>query len=346
MTVRQIEPLNDPRWPAFLQRHPHATVFHTPAWLDGLRRTYGYRPVVLTTAGPGEDLRDGLAFCRVQSRLTGSRIVSLPFSDHCEPLVEEAEDLGCLLAALKNELAPDKAKYFEIRPLTFPEAGAMDLQKAGSFCFHRLELRGDLEKIFGEFHKGCIQRKILRAEREGLRYEVGTSESLLTRFYRLQVLTRRRHHILPQPLSWFRNLLGCMGDNAKIHLASKDDVAVASILTLRYKDTLVYKYGCSDKRLSNLGGTPLLFWKAIQEAKAENLVRLDLGRSDWDNPGLIAFKDRLGAVRSPLTYWSYGSHPFRPSESRWLKRIAMRTLRYVPDPLTPLAGRLLYRHLP
>lgn len=30
---------------------------------------------------------------------------------------------------------------------------------------------------------------------------------------------------------------------------------------------------------------------------------------DWDNPGLIKFKDRWGADRSTLTYWRYGELP-------------------------------------
>ena len=35
---------------------------------------------------PDEPLENGFLFCRVESWLTGRRLVSLPFSDHCEPL--------------------------------------------------------------------------------------------------------------------------------------------------------------------------------------------------------------------------------------------------------------------
>jgi hypothetical protein len=35
-----------------------------------------------------------LVFCRVRSWLTGRRSISLPFSDHCEPLVESHEALA------------------------------------------------------------------------------------------------------------------------------------------------------------------------------------------------------------------------------------------------------------
>ena len=51
---------------------------------------------------------------------------------------------------------------------------------------------------------------------------------------------------------------------------------MAAILTFRHKDTLVYKFGCSDARFNNLGGTQFLFWKAIQQANLAGLRVFDL----------------------------------------------------------------------
>ena len=56
VTTYTINPLVDPRWPDFLRRHPNASVFHSPGWLDALQRTYGYEPVVYTTSPPGTEL--------------------------------------------------------------------------------------------------------------------------------------------------------------------------------------------------------------------------------------------------------------------------------------------------
>src|SRR3989441_5506420 len=97
----------------------------------------------------------------------------------------------------------------------------------------------------------------------------------------------------------------CLGDKVKIRMASKDGRPIASVLTLSFKDVLVYKYGCSDERFHNLGGMPLLLWNAIQEGKRNGAREFDMGRSDTDNPGLIAFKEHWGATRSQLTYWRY-----------------------------------------
>ncbi len=68
---------------------------------------------------------------------------------------------------------------------------------------------------------------------------------------------------------------------------------------------MVYKYGCSNAAFNNLGGTALLFWKTIQEAKASGFEELEMGRSDVDNPGLVAFKEHLGASGKLISYWTY-----------------------------------------
>lgn len=344
MTVWEIDPLRDPRWNSFLDRHPRSTVFHTQGWIESLRRTYGYEPFAVTTAAPGEDLQNGVPFCRVRSWLTGRRTISLPFSDHCQPLVDTSEELECLLSSLKNNPNAGRSRYLEIRPVTLPDDSPAGLDKASSFCLHSLDLRPKLEDLFQGFHRNCVQRKIRRAQREALSYEEGTSETLLKRFYYLMILTRQRHQLLPQPLAWFRNLIACMGDVLKIRLASKNGHPVASILTLRYKESLVYKYGCSDKRFGNLGGMQFLLWKAVQEAKSLGLSEFDLGRSDWDNRGLITFKDRWGASRTGLAYWRCTGGSVRRATSGRVVRLAGRIFRHMPGNFLPLAGSLMYRH--
>jgi hypothetical protein len=347
MTVDQIDPLRDERWVAFLQQHPDAAVFHTPSWLEALQRTYGYEPVVFTTSASKRELTNGLAFCRINGWLRGRRLVSLPFSDHCQPLVDNSESLQQLLCALQGDLARENWKYIEIRPRCLDDA-ALQAQKGfeqdGIFYFHKLDLRPALDELFRNFHKTSVQQSIRRAQRESLTYEEGRSEALLAKFYHLLLLTRRRHHLPPQPLAWFQNLIDCFGDKLKIRVASKGNRPVASILTLFSKDSLSYKYGCSDAKFNHLGGIFFLLWQAIQEAKAYGAHEFDMGRSDCDNAGLITFKDRWGTTRSMLTYYRYPASPAQTSGEGWKKRIAKEVCTRIPDRVLTLAGKLLYKH--
>jgi lipid II:glycine glycyltransferase (peptidoglycan interpeptide bridge formation enzyme) len=201
-----------------------------------------------------------------------------------------------------------------------------ELMPGAEYCFHQLDLRDDETAIFKRFHPSSTQRAIRRAEREGLTYECGTSERLLESFYRLLRMTRRRHRLPPQPLVWFRNLVMNLGDRASIHVASKDAQAVASMLTLSFKTTTYYKYGASDAAHHRLGGMPFLFWRVIQDARQRGATTLDLGRSDVDQPGLIAFKNHLGATPSTLTYYCHPKPAATAPSSDWMTRAA-RTAR-------------------
>jgi CelD/BcsL family acetyltransferase involved in cellulose biosynthesis len=345
VSVYKLNPLEDPRWQDFVDRHPRGSLFHTTYWLKALQRTYGYEPIVYTTTPPGKELSNGIVFCRIRSWVSGSRLVSLPFSDHCEPLAD-AQDMSELMDWLRASRQRKQWKYIELRPLS-PEGASRtwDLPKSESFSLQVLDLRPSVDTLFRNFHKSCVQRKIQRAERENLTYEEGRSDALLKKFYDLLLLTRRRHGLPPQPLVWFRNTVACLDDRVLIRVASKDGQPVASIVTMQYKDVLIYKYGCSDSRFNNLGGNSLLFWKAIQDAKHSGLQKYDLGRSEPDNSGLVSFKENWGAVSSPLDYYRLPARQPFHANSGWRTRLAKGIFSVMPDALLAASGRLLYRHI-
>src|SRR5215831_18105595 len=109
----QLDPTKDVRWANFVERHPRASVFHSVGWIESLRKTYGYEPVVFTTSPPDQELENGVLFCRVRSLLTGRRLVSLPFSDHCEPLCDRGQDLEGIVGCVQELVCSQKWKYLE-----------------------------------------------------------------------------------------------------------------------------------------------------------------------------------------------------------------------------------------
>ena len=347
--VFQLNPLRDARWAEFVSRHPHGSVFHSVGWLESLWRTYGYEPMVYTTTPPGSELTNGLVLCDVRSLLTGRRAVSLPFSDHCQPLVDSSEDLDAILSHIRDSMAAERWKYFELRPRSsdcFSPECQTAMGCSDRYFLHAIDLRPDIDTLFRNLQKSSVQRKIRRAERERLQYEEGCSERLLRQFYDLLILTRRRHGVPPQPLVWFRNLMAALPGKAMIRMASKDGVPVASILTISHEKSLVYKYGCSDARFHNLGGTALLFWKAIQDAKRSGALEFDMGRSDCANAGLISFKENWGAARSSLDYWRYSANGASIHSSSSRRRRAVEAVfSRMPNAVLRVAGKLLYRHI-
>jgi hypothetical protein len=340
--VHEVDPLADTRWDELVARHGDSSIFHTRGWLEALRKTYGYQPVVYATARDTQ-LEEAIVFCKIKSRLTGSRLVSLPFSDHCQPLAKGAA-LHAILSYVREKAS---LRYVELRPLTCDpqEPGDAGFTVSERTSFQTIDLRPELPVLFKQMHDSCIRRKIKRAEREVLTYEVGRSEELLQKFRHLLFLTRRRHKLPPQPAAWFQNIAALLGESMRVHLLSKDGVPAASILTLHFGQQVTYKYGCSDARFNNLGGTPLLFWKVIQQAKEEGATLLDLGRSDYSDPGLIAFKQHLGAHTTELCYYRTPAVAQRTAKAGRARIWAGDLLARLPDGLFGATGELFYRHL-
>jgi len=258
--------------------------------------------------------------------------------------VNDSGDYIALANWLRSECKTGRYRYIELRPLDeFVEN--CGLRPERSYWFHELDLAPAPQQLFERLHKNSFQRNILRAEKEQLSYEAGRSQRLVDEFYRLLMLTRRRHRVLPHPRNWFTNLVECMGDKVEISVARKSDAAVAAMLTLRHRKSVVYKYGGSDAALHHLGGMPFLFWRLIEESRASGAEKIDFGRSDLDQEGLIAFKDRLGARRKLLTYYRYTNGAERqqlaPLKSERLRKFVST----MPDGVLSVASRMLYRHM-
>lgn len=348
MKIHQVNPTKDARWAELVERHPRASVFHTVGWLKALQCTYGYEPVAFTTSLPTDDLKSGLVFCRINSWLTGRRLVSLPFSDHCEPLCDSADDENFLLRRLQTASEGQRWNYLEIRPINgnFGQSGdTIAFLPSATYFLHRLNLRPDLNEQYGNLNRDSVQRRIQRAERAGLVEKCGRSDDLLKEFYALFVITRGRQHVPPIPYSWFRNLIHCLGEALEIRLAYKEKVPIAAILTLRFRDVVYYKYGCSDSRFNKFAGTPWLLWRAIAAGKSHGANEFDMGRTQSDHKGLLAFKNHWDAQPKRLVYWRYPNASSLDSVGGWKLRMAKHIFSCMPDRLLTMTGRLIYRHI-
>jgi hypothetical protein len=324
--------------------HPLATVFHDARWLEALKLTYHYEPVAFTTSNLNEALQNAWVFCQVDSWLAGRRLVSLPFSDHCDPLIGSTEELDAFEDYLQRQREGEKWSYVEARPLTVA-LRTKTFHPSSSYLAQQVSLAPSSRQLFARLHRDSIRRKIRRAEREGVIVHEDRSSALLEQFYYLQLMTRRRHRLPPQPRHWFRNLLRSFGDNCTIWLASLHGQPIASILTLRFRKRLVYKYGASDARFHAVGAMPLLFWRVIAEAKNEGLEELDLGRSDLGNRGLITFKEHLGARGHQIYYSRQGPEQSQLTLEGLPKFVVNGLCSLMPACVTNAAGKVLYRHI-
>src|SRR5207249_9774054 len=109
-----LNPLVVKNWENAAAMHREATIFHSTAWARVLVDTYGHRPCYVQISLNG-NLLALVPMMEVQSVLTGSRGVCLPFSDYCAPLIFST--FGHELVTQKlQQIAHERCwSYFELR---------------------------------------------------------------------------------------------------------------------------------------------------------------------------------------------------------------------------------------
>ncbi len=332
--------LNDPHWFDFVCSCPAASPFHHPAWAALLAETYRYRPLVLTVTDGAGQITGGLPILDVSGRLTGCRWVSLPFTDYC-PLLVKIQSAEQLVDMLIDEVIARKLDAFELRASLPAQA---HLYARTSAVRHTLALSTNPRNLYDQFSK-MHRRNIRKAERAGVRVELGRSLSDIQAFYHLHLLTRQRQGMPIQPRRFFRLLQEQVMKSGLgfVLTAHVNQVPVAAAVFLAWNGVLIYKYGASDQRFWEYRPNNLLFWEAIQWGCEHGYQTLDLGRSGLEDLGLREFKTGWGAREEPLIYSVIADAPPKPPSAR-LKKAMNTVIRHAPGHACQIIGELFYRY--
>lgn len=268
------------------------------------------------------------------------RVISLPFSDTCPPLgVSERARTELIRGLAKDRRV---GANVELRGVRAPAPWtAID-------CFEQWSL--NLARPFAEIQRRAdrnFRRQAKHAAAAALKVENGASPAMLERFYRIQLQTRRRLGVPPQPMRFFTAVHKVFAkiDGIEIWLATSNGRDHAGVVLLRDGDRLYAKW--SARAADSLPGSAHLLFLSILEHHAETASLLDLGRTDARNTGLSRFKAEMGASSAPLPY-SYLPNPPHivsaeaPGQS---DRAIARVWRRLPIPITRAVGAIAYRYL-
>ncbi|HVX33817.1 MAG TPA: GNAT family N-acetyltransferase [Solirubrobacterales bacterium] len=343
-SVAFINPIEDPAWAALVASSPTAEVFHHPRWLELLQAQYGYE--VSACCVRGEDgIEAALPLAHVASRLTGNRLVSLPFSDVCSPLLSAGADVAAL-----GTLGDVVAAHAADRGLELTVHSAMPGIPGGfvseRFVTHELALPEDPDVAERGASKS-LRRGVAKARRERLRAERRTDGGALDAFYRLHLLTRRRLGVPTQPkrfIARFEELFDAGLGAVWLVLDGAEPVAAAVFLV--HNETVTYKYGASATAALPKRPNNLLMLEAIRWSCANGFRKFDFGRTDLDNEGLRRFKCSWGAEELPLSYtYLTRREPAVAGAASIRERVMAKTIRRSPAVVGRLAGEMLYRHV-
>ena len=338
-----MNPLVDSEWDDAINMHPDATIFHSTAWARVLVDTYSHRPCYVQMSLNG-NLLALVPMMEVQSALTRSRGICLPFSDFCAPLTFSSFGHELVTQKLEQIARERRWSYFELRSHSIvPDS----VPASESYHGHSLDLRIGREALISNF-ASSVQRAVRKAERSGLTVSIQSTPDAMAQFYKLHVRTRRRHGAPPQPQSFFINIQRHLisAGFGFIVLVECQQAPIAAAMFFKLGRHAVYKFGASDERLQELRANNLAMCEGIKYLADGGAETLHFGRTDKENKGLRRFKLSWGATEETLDYARFDTanaswKPWRDHRSTLHKRI----FRVLPASLNRLAGAIIYPHL-
>lgn len=338
-----LDPRSDPRWERLVVRRG-GTLFNSPAWLGTVADTYGFTPEAYLALDAAGEPTAGLAFCRVDDAL-GRRIVSFPFSDYSDPLVEDRATWDGLVERLSKAGVPITLRCLR-NPLP-PSDERFGLTKAARW--HRIDLRPGPDALWDGLDESA-RRAIRKARKNGVAIRFADDEATLRTFFRMHLEVRKyKYRLLAQPYAFFERIWErfIVPGRGTIAAAMHDGEMVGAIFFVEFGDTLYYKFNASSRAHLELRMNDLMLWESIRHARERGAAYMDLGLSDADQDGLIRYKRKYAGEEDTISFLRHVPAE-APEPNRQFGAVLGQLTELlvdpgVPDPITERAGALLYR---
>jgi CelD/BcsL family acetyltransferase involved in cellulose biosynthesis len=339
-----LDPVADPRWSALVEAR-QSSVFQSPAWLGVLRDTYGLDVQADVLVDEGGDPIAGMVYAELHDMMD-PRIVSLPFSDFCDPIVDDAGAWEALIGPL---LAKGCSLSLRCLNSQLPRGDAR-FEVTNQAKWHAVDLQREPDDIWDSLHPSA-RRSIRKARAGGVTVREAESREDLRAFFELHLRLRKyKYRLLAQPYRFFEHIWDAFiapGDGA-LMLAVVDDEIIGGVMFLEWNDALCYKFNASSAEHLALRPNDLVVWEGIEFGQRKGLRYLDFGLSDSEQEGLVRYKRKFATEEREIYFFE---HPPQgsPSEADRAMRALLPRLteifvdETVPDEVTERAGDLLYQ---
>ena len=341
------------QWDAFVEGHPFGWISDLSVWKEVLERSFkhikGYFLAIWDD--DSNQILAGLPIYTVKSRLTGNRLVSVPFITHGEALISSPQHMEMLLPTILEFYKRTKASYMELNCYrSAPLIQTSRLPASYFYKHHYLPLDRNPEELKKTFHKSSIQRKISQAIKNDLQVKLGKNEEDLVVFYRILSRTRKRLGLPPFPYRFFRSFWEVLGPSnlMTLLLVFHNGQPVAGSILFKFKQMVASEFNCDAGEFRNLGVNQFCEWEAIKLAYEQGYKVFSFGRTSQNNKGLMVYKGRWGTKQDELPRFFFPSSFSRKAEERassWQFRLVKAMSVRAPRPLFHLLGKFIYRHM-
>lgn len=340
-----VDPATDRDWASLVQAHT-SDVFHSPEWINVLTDAYGFAVRASLALDPSGEVVGGLVYADIDDFL-GPRIVSLPFSDFCDPLVRHRADWELLFNELLGRKCPIRLRSLR----SSVPFGHDAVEQVGRLGWHGIDLTRDPDQMWKEVSSSA-RRAIRKSESEGVEIRQADEISDLRAFFELHLQVRKyKYRLLAQPYRFFESIWErfMAKDRGVLLLASRQGRVIGGVMYLEWKDSLYYKFNASDP--DELGSRPndALLWAGLRYGHERGLKRLDFGVSDLDQEGLMRYKGKYATEEATVSVLAHSPDGLASDSNRSSRALLSDVTELlvdpsVPDSITETAGDRLYQY--
>jgi len=340
--LKIINPITFKGWDDLVTSSGRLAPFLSSSWARVFFETYNYRPYYFCLINEG--LLEGLVpLIEVDSSITGKRAVSLPFTDYCNPLIDNTAQFKEFFRDIVSFGKANNWEYIEFRG---GEEFLDGEEVSSAYHLHEIEISED-EKINRKLLRDSTRRNIDKAIKSNLIIRKSTDLSDVKTFYSMHKKTRKAHGLPPQPFKFFENIHKHIIDKGDgvVFLAEHQNEIVAGAIFLSFGDQAIYKYGASANDTNKIRPNNLIMWEAIKWCSENGLRSLNLGRTDLNSEGLLQYKRGWGGKESLLNYYRFDmkSESFVADNSGRNSRLE-KVFQLTPMPILTKFGEITYRH--
>ncbi|MCK6620526.1 MAG: GNAT family N-acetyltransferase [Calditrichaceae bacterium] len=343
-----IDPEKDERWDQFVENHEMGLIYHLSGWKKVIEKTFPHIRGIFLAVVENNEIKAALPIYEVKSWLTGHRFVSVPFAQFCDPLVSSAIDLKLILQKIQDE---HKAESLEIKTMNSSVFfNQLKLELIHHYKYHYILLDKPPDLLKKQFHRTCVRQRISRAQESNIQVTQCASKTELQKFILLHSHTRKRLGLPLQPIDFFYNLWDILHSKNMLEIvfASKDEIVIAALLLLKFKNRVTVDISAYDEKYLNLSPTHLLFWETIKSSFEQGYQIYDFGRTSLNSEALIKFKNHWGTVMMDLPSYI---QPDLSNRNKMIKensikyKIVKNLCRISPQPIYEMIGKMVYRHV-
>lgn len=345
MEIIPLSPEVAPLWLTLVDQY-QSDVFHSPDWLSVLTETYGFDLNAAILINDDGEPEAGIPFCKVED-IKKQRLVTLPFSDYCDPLVRNYDQWVKLTEPLiaGNNPYTIRCLHNEV-PLGDDRFALVNKAK-----WHGMALAQDIDTLWSSLHSSS-RRAIRKAKREGVIVRMAQEENDLRCFFELhRNIRKHKYRMVAQPFSFFQNIWHHMINDKKgaLMLAVYQDTIIGGVLFLVWKNRLYYKFNASAQAHLSVRPNDLIIWEGIKYGKSIGLDYLDFGLSDWEQESLVRYKRKFASEEKTISILRNQSSREITYQEQKINHLfpqltELFTDENVPDAITEKAGEILYRY--